>query len=224
MDWKPFYEAERARLGRGAMLAMLERAPRVTGRAVIFPHTRLEVTGEHVAAAVRFAVESGADEVLAIGVLHRAMADEFSLDAFDALLALSKKPSLRVHRRFPPETEDDLARLAARMPVVATADPLHQGVGYGDAPADARRADDSYDFARASIETQLRALASHEFDAFAAECARVRSDFKRSGPALARALGRGFSFEVRELALVDYAEALGAAPPTWVAGALVTIA
>jgi len=223
MDWKPFYEAERERLGKDAMCAMLERAPRVTGRAVIFPHTRLEVTGDQVAAAVRFAVESGADEVLAIGVLHREMKEEFSLDAFDALLALSKKPSLRVHRRFPPESVDEIDAVARRMPIVATCDPLHQGIGYGDSPETARAAADSHDFARASIESQLRALSAHDFGAFAAECARVRSDFKRSGPAFARAIGRGFSFELRELELVDYSKALGAAAPTWVAGALITV-
>jgi hypothetical protein len=223
VEWKPFYEAERARLGKGALCAMLERAPRLEGRAVIFPHTRLEVTGDQVAAAVRFAVESGSEEVLAIGVLHKTMAEEFSLDAFDALLALSKKPALRVHRRFPVAADESLDELARRMPIVATCDPLHQGVGYGDSPDVARAAADSHDFARASIETQLRALAAHDFDAFAAECARVRSDFKRSGPVFARALGRGFSFEVRALELVDYAHALGAPSPTWVAGALIAI-
>ena len=242
--WKTFYEAERARLGKDALAAMLERAPRASGRALIFPHTRLEVTGDQVAAVARAAIESGAGEILAIGVLHGAPSperrvhlesdvtrDEFSLDAFGALLALAAeragRAAPRVHRRFPLhvgtdpsslEGIDELARLAERVPVVATADPIHHGPGYGDAPDDA-----GDDFARDSIDAQLRALAAHDFAAFAAECARVRSDFRNAGPALAFALGRDFSFDVRALARVDYAEALSAPPPTWVAGALVAV-
>ena len=118
---------------------------------------------------------------------------------------------------------DELAALAARMPVVATADPLHHGIGYGDGPDTARAAAGATDFARASIEGQLRALASHDFDAFQSECARVRSDFKNAGPALAHVLG-AFTFDIRALALVDYTAALSAPPPTWVAAALAVIA
>ena len=47
-----------------------------------------------------------------------------------------------------------------------------------------------------------------------------------AGPALAWALGargRGRG-EIGELVLVDYADALGAAPPTWVAAPLETLA
>jgi len=180
--------------------------------------------------------------VLAIGVLHGAPSpirkvhlpsdvtrDEFSLDAFEVLLAIAAeragKKMPRVHARYPLHTGaepatlegiDELAELAARMPVVATADPVHHGVGYGDAP-------DVPCDARASIDAQLRALASHEFGAFAEACARARSDFRNAGPALAHVLGRGFSFDVRALELVDYARALDAAPPTFVAGALVTL-
>jgi hypothetical protein len=248
-EWKRFYSAERARLGRAALEAMLERAPSVRGRALIFPHTRLAVTGDHVAAAARAVIETGADELLAIGVLHgapskvravhrpsRATRDEFSLDAFEALLALAAeragRPAPRVHARFPLHVGDDpasldgideLTRLAERLPVVATADPIHHGIGYGDAPDAARPASGAVDFARASIETQLRALAGHDFPAFAAECARVRSDFKNAGPALALALGRGFAFTLHSLALVDYAAALSSPPPTWVAGALIAV-
>lgn len=241
-EWKKFYEDERARLGRAALEAMIERAPSVEADAVVFPHTRAEITGELVAAAARFVVESGADEVLAIGVLHGAPSDvrrvhlpsevtrdEFSLDAFEALLAIAAeragRKSPRVHARWPLhvgkdpaslEGIDEVAALAARMPVVATADPVHHGPGYGDAP-------DVPCDARASINAQFRALASHDFSAFAAECARVRSDFKNAGPVLAHVRGRDFRFDVRALELVDYARVLDAAPPTWVAGALVTI-
>ncbi len=228
LEWKTFYRDERARLGKDAMRAMIERAPRVEiaeGRALIFPHTRLEITGTQVGAVVKALVASGADEVVAIGVLHgKSVDEEFSLDAFDAMLALAAemtgRAAPRVRKVFPASRDEDVGRIA--LPIVATADPIHHGVGYETPdPIDARDADA---FARDSIATQLRALASHDFEAFAAECARVRSDFKNSGPVLARALGRDFSFDVIDLALVDYSEALAAPSPTWVAGALISIA
>jgi hypothetical protein len=225
IEWKKFYRDERARLGEAAMRAMIERAPRVeigAGRALIFPHTRLEVTGAQVGAVVKAIVASGADEVVAIGVLHgESVEEEFSLDAFDAMLALAAEMAgrspPRVRKIFPASRDEDIGRVA--LPLVATADPIHHGHGYGTPDPIAARDADA--FARESIAAQLRALSSHDFEAFAAECARVRSDFRRSGPVLARALGRDFSFDVIDLELVDYAGALGAASPTWVAGALV---
>lgn len=237
-EWKRFYEAERARLGEPALDAMLEQAaPMRVGakHAAIFPHTRLEVTGAMVASVARGVAESGADEVLAIGVLHGSPSperrvhlpgedstrDEFSLDAFAVLLARTDR-AVRVHARYPlrvgdnPATVpgiDELARLAERMPVVATTDPVHHGVGYGD---DARLTRD----ARALIDEQLGALERHDYAGFQQACVRARSDFRDVGPTLAHVLGAP-RFEVRELLLVDYSEALVAERPTWVAGALI---
>lgn len=212
------------------MCAMIERAPRVAldaEHALIFPHTRLEITGEQVGAVVKALVASGADEALAIGVLHgKSVFEEFSLDAFDTMLALAAEMAgrapPRVKRAFPKTRDEDLGDVS--MPIVATADPIHHGIGYGTPEADALDVEHAAAFARESIAAQMSALASHDFEAFATECARVRSDFKNSGPVLARALGRDFSFDVIDLALVDYASALAAPSPTWVAGALVSIA
>ncbi len=230
-EWKAFYREERTRLD---LHAMLERAPRVKA-PVIFPHTRAEVTGTFVAAAAKAVAESGADEVLAIGVLHGAPSpkrcvhlpseitkDEFSLDAFEALLAIANA-KVRVHARYPLhvgtnpsdlEGIDEVARLAERMPVVATCDPIHHGEGYGDPPE--KTCD-----AAAAIDTQLRALFAHDYVAFQDECTRVRSDFKSAGPVLAHVLG-GVAFEVVALERVDYTHVLGA--PCWVGGALIQLA
>jgi hypothetical protein len=74
-EWKAFYEAERRRLGEGGLLEILDRAPHVTlpsRGALIFPHTRLELSGELIAASARAVIDAGADEVLALGVLHGA--------------------------------------------------------------------------------------------------------------------------------------------------------
>jgi hypothetical protein len=53
----------------------------------------------------------------------------------------------------------------------------------------------------------------------------VRSDFRDAGPVFAAlAAARGATAAtIRALRLVDYADALGAEQPTWVAGALVAI-
>ena len=234
-EWKRYYEAERERLGaRGLERLLAEAEPIEVDRAhaAIFPHTRLEVTGAMVASVVRGITLSGADEVLAIGVLHGApsserrvhhpgegsTASEFSLDAFATLLP----KAVRLHARYPlhvgqdPSTLagiDELARLAERMPVVATADPVHHGVGYGDDPSMTRDA-------QALIDAQLRALEGHDYEAFLQACAEARSDFRNAGPVLAHLLG-DVVLSVRRLERVDYTEALGAPPPTWVAGALV---
>ena len=234
-EWKVFYREERARLD---LHAMLERAPRVKC-PVIFPHTRAEVTGTFVAAAAKAVAESGAEECLAIGVLHghpspdrrvhlpgEVTKNVFSLDAFEALLAIADE-KVRVHARYPLhvgtnpsdlEGIDELARLAERMPVVATCDPIHHGEGYGDPP------DKTCDAASA-VDAQLRALFAHDYVAFQDECARVRSDFRNAGPALAHVLGQendARSFQVLGLERVDYTQVFHA--PCWVAGALVQVA
>src|SRR5829696_5861506 len=69
--WKQYYAAERARVGRHALLRMLDAAAPVDlDPAGVVPHTRLELTGHQVAAAVNAVVAAGADRVLALGVLH----------------------------------------------------------------------------------------------------------------------------------------------------------
>jgi hypothetical protein len=73
--WKRYYAAERARLGTGHLHELLDAAPPLAvpdDGAVVLPHTRLEVTGDQIAAAASGVVASGADRVLAIGVLHGA--------------------------------------------------------------------------------------------------------------------------------------------------------
>jgi hypothetical protein len=275
-QWKTFYAQERASLGEIGLRERLERAPDLelpAGGALVFPHTMLSVTGHFTAAAARAVVRSGAEEVLALGVLHggrdadadlvrRARAgdelarlplrrvhedtaslcnEEFSLDNFGALLALAaaregRKPA-RVVARYPFLVGDDpeslpgmaeLARLAERMPVVATTDPLHHGAGYGT-PEGQRRSEteeQTHGWARACIQTQLDLLARGEWTPFARLAGEVRSDFRDAGPVLAhllRARGQPRG-EVLELRLVDYAEVLAAEPPTWVAGPLLRLA
>src|SRR4051812_40247692 len=74
-SWKQFYADEREQLGENGIDALLDRAATIAfppGRALIFPHTRLETSGHLVAAVANAIVASGAEEVLALGVLHGA--------------------------------------------------------------------------------------------------------------------------------------------------------
>jgi predicted class III extradiol MEMO1 family dioxygenase len=250
-SWKSYYAAERAELGEAGLIALFEDAPRVVlraGGAIVFPHTRLRVSGAQVAAAASAVIESDADRVLAIGVRHGArdggesargiydaVADEFSLDNFRVLLELAarragkKTPELIV--RFPflvggdPSTLpriEEIGELARTCAVVATTDPIHYGIGYGDkAAVMARESEEARRYARDEIEYAFSVLAELELDQFAEHAARVKSDFRDVGPVLATVLGRGFRFAIKSLELVDYAEVLGAPKPTWVAAALV---
>lgn len=84
LAWKRFYEAERESLGEAGVAERLERAPDAAlppRGALVFPHTKLAVSGHLVAAAARAVVRSGADEVLAIGVLHGAREEDAALVA-----------------------------------------------------------------------------------------------------------------------------------------------
>lgn len=77
--WKSWYAEERATLGERGLSALVERAPEVSlpsRGALVFPHTRLVLSGELVAAVARAVVESGADRVVALGVLHGARVED----------------------------------------------------------------------------------------------------------------------------------------------------
>lgn len=239
------------------------------GGGIIVPHTRLEVTGGQIARAVATVIASGAERVLALGVLHggrradaelvraaragddqaRALlrgvhtvdglaAEEFSLDAFDELLTLAADRvgrTIEVIARYPflvgsdPATLPGLDELADVLVdgalLVATTDPLHHGYAYGTPPTDCldREEPATMRVASAAIDAQLEALAGHRYDEFSVLCEHHRSDFRDVGPVVAHLLGDVFDPVVHDLALVDYAEALAAPDPTWVAGALMTV-
>lgn len=273
-EWKRYYADERLRLGEHGLRALLDRAEpldvdRTTG-AIVVPHTRLDVTGDQVAAAVATVLASGADRVLALGVLHGARrsdhdrvaaaragdpvalvqlrgvhdetglaAEEFSLDAFGELLALGAAAtgrSVEVVRRYPflvgddpstlPGLDDLVETLADGAALVVTTDPIHHGVGYATPPDECRPADDpaTVAAARAAIVEQFDALSEGRFADFVASTETHRSDFRDTGPTMAALVGPGFETTLHALELVDYADALAAPRPSWVAGALATVA
>ena len=280
-DWKTFYARERERLGAAGLRACLDRADalglpeRLRGAgAVVFPHTRLETSGELAGAAALAAVRSGCEAVLALGVLHGARmedaalvqaaregdgparralrrvhgpgapgdgghwTEEFSLDGFRALLeAAAERESRtppRVVCRFPfltgenpenlPGVDELRAIVAAGAFLVATADPIHHGVGYGTSAPELRpRADPAtVEWTLDRVREGFGRLAAGDFAGFLGDAADAKSDFRDPGPVVVHLLGTRPRVNVHDLRLVDYADALAAPAPTWVAGALAT--
>ena len=194
--WKEFYARERTALD---LDGLLDSAPEIDfpeGGALVFPHTRLAVSGAIVAAVAK-AVARTRRDVLPLGVLHdiaggnaemvaKARADdpearrilrgvhdesgyaseEFSLDGFRELHARAcarEGTTVRISTRFPflvGDRPDDLpgleelGRLAKDAVIVATADPIHHGVGYETPEARDETIAETKAFARARIEEQ----------------------------------------------------------------------
>ncbi len=284
-DWKAYYSRERAELGEAGLLARLDHAEGwvdallatlAHGGAPVFPHTRLDVSGDLPAAVALPPVRSGREEVLALGVLHggreedaalvqaaragepaaraalrrvhgpgvpgdtRRWEEEFSLDNFCALVDAAARreglPAPRVICRYPFLTGpapadlpgvDELATLVAGgAALVATTDPIHHGIGYGLPPEECwpLAAASTATLARAAVEAGFHRLAARDYPAFLDHAATLRSDFRDVGPVLVHLLPAAPPLHVtlHDLRLVDYAEALAAAPPTWVAATLAT--
>lgn len=243
----------------------------VTNGAVVFPHLGLDVCGPQTAAAVHACLDSGAERVLAIGVLHaltRELDDaraevasggdparhpswgiqgpglkggndwlgEFSLDGFlflwreevlrrgvDAPELLVRYPYLAGGRPADLPGVEELEEAAEGAAIVATADPFHHGIGYGDAPEYALEPEEGgLELARSRIEDGLRLLEACDHAAYNAHCVEAKSDARDVGQLVGHLLG---PTECRVLDLVwsDMAEAYGAPRPTWVAGALISV-
>jgi hypothetical protein len=241
------------------------------GGAVVFPHVSLHVCGHHAAAAVRAALDSGADRVLVLGVLH-ALTDElesarvrvaeggdpsaeeswgiqgpgipgrddwkreFSLSNFLFLWDAETRrrgvdgPELVV--RYPylagghPEGLpgiEELERMAGDVAIVATADPFHHGVGYGDSPADALAPDEGgLELARLRIGEGLALLEAGDHRGYNRHCVDAKSDARDVGQVLRHVLGP-VSSRLLDLVVDDMTAAYDAPPPTWVAGALIAL-
>ncbi|MBI2920968.1 MAG: hypothetical protein HYY18_07775 [Planctomycetes bacterium] len=165
--------------------------------------------------------------------------EEFSLDGFKALLELAAnragRRAPRVLERYPflaganpadlPGLEELTGCLASGAALVATADPIHYGVGYGTAPAELRPLEDpaTHLAATASIMEGLDHLAAGRLPEFLRQCESAKSDFRDPGAALSALLGPGLCVRLHDLRLVDYADVLACPRPTWVAGALFTL-
>lgn len=277
-DFKSKVVQEQMELGEAGAFHLLDAgrkwnlAPALrAGGAVIFPHLGIQTCGHQIAAAVQACLDSGAERVLALGVLHALTQeledarvrvahggdvtlepawgiqgpglnrredwrDEFSLLNFLFLWEQEirrrniKGPDLIV--RYPylaggrphllPGIEElqDIARDAV---VVATMDPFHHGIGYGEPPETALFPDvGGLDLARRRIEEGVALLKTGDYWGYNQHCVSAKSDGRDAGQVLRFLLG---PLEGRILDLVweDMSDLYNAPPPSWVSGALIEL-
>ncbi len=118
---------------------------------------------------------------------------------------------------------EEVRALARDAIVVATADPFHHGLGYGDAPADARSPEaGGLDLARQRIEEGLALLGAGEYWAYNRHCVSAKSDARDVGQLLRYLLGP-LNGRILDLTWADTAADYGRRAPTWVAGALIEL-
>ena len=105
--------------------------------------------------------------------------------------------------------------------LVATADPFHHGIGYGDTPEAAKSPDaGGLGLAREAIERAMSLLEAGDYAEFEAHCAAVKSDARDTGQVL-RYLAGPQRATILDLVADDMTGPYGAPAPTWVAGALI---
>jgi hypothetical protein len=228
-------EATGDQIARAVATVLAARADRVLALGVLHGARRVDRS------EVALARSGDADAIKDLRGVHEEAglaSEEFSLDGFVEMLTLAADRAGRrvdIIRRYPFLVGDDPATLPGMDQlerlvgggalIVATTDPIHHGHAYGTAPHDCLDPvdPDTVASARSAIDDQLAALSDHRFADFGRLMARDRSDFRDTGPTLAHLVGAGFSSTMHDLALVDYSEPFAAPPPSWVAGALVTV-
>lgn len=107
--------------------------------------------------------------------------------------------------------------------VVATMDPFHHGIGYGDMPDAARSPEGGgLEMARTEIEAGFNLLQSADYRRYEQHCVRTKSDGRDVGQVLRLMLGP-LEADILDLVADDMAPVYGQPAPTWVAGALIAM-
>lgn len=277
-DFKSKSVQEHMELGQAGALELLDAgrawnlAPTLqAGGAIIFPHLGIRACGHQIAAAVHACLDSGAERVLVLGVLH-ALTDElqdarvrvasgadvtqeaawgiqgpglnrredwqaeFSLLNFIFLWETEvrrrgiKPPELIV--RYPylaggrPHILpgiDELQDVVRNGVVMATMDPFHHGIGYGEPPETALFPDaGGLDLARRRINEGLAILKAGDYWGYNQHCAAAKSDGRDAGQVLRYLLGP-LDGHILDLVWGDMSGPYNAPAPTWVSGALVEL-
>jgi hypothetical protein len=270
------YAAEHAALGEAGALRQLEQARQWNlaptlraGGVVVFPHAGVADCGHQIAAAVHACLDSGADRVLVVSVLH-AFTDEMeaarvrvangadvtqerywgiqgpglnrgeewrgdhALFSWRFFWQLETKrrgiAGPQVIERYPylaggkPELlpgVEELAEIARDAVIVSTADPFHHGIGYGTPPDESLPPDESgLALARKRIEEGIDLLARGDYWGYNQHCVSAKSDARDAGQVF-RYLRGPLRGRILDLTYTDATELYNAAPPTWVAGALI---
>ncbi len=274
------YRREHEALGETGTLEHLERAQQWdfsgtlrAGGVLVFPHVGVQDCGYQVAACVRACLDSGADRVVVISVLHAFTAEmemarrrvaaggdpsketawgiqgtgipggreewkgdhalmswRYFWDAEVKRRGLSEAQTPQVFERYPylagghPERLpgiDDLAALVRDAAIVSTADAFHHGLGYGDTLENTFEHDAAgLHHAQEVIESGIRILERGDYRGYNQHCVTAKSDARDAGQVF-RYLRGPMHGRVVDLTYSDAMELYHAAPPTWVAAALV---
>jgi hypothetical protein len=168
---------------------------------------------------------------------HDHWRNEFSLDNFRFLVAAAARvrnvEPPQIVERFPflvgdePATLDGMAELERIVQdgaaVVATSDPVHHGLAYGDELDDALAFDaGGRELADRTIREGLALLATDDYTAWQQHCIAARNDARDVGIILRHLLGP-LSGRIVDLTADDMTTAYDAPPPSWVATALMTL-
>ena len=107
--------------------------------------------------------------------------------------------------------------------VVATMDPFHHGIGYGEPPETALFPDaGGLDLARRRIEQGLAILKAGDYWGYNQHCVSAKSDGRDAGQVL-RYLRGPLQGHILDLVWEDMAPEYNKPDPTWVAGALIEL-
>lgn len=158
---------------------------------------------------------------------------EFSLDHFlwlwaEATRERPEAPELILAYPYlaggAPERLPGLERLPRDTALVATMDPFHHGLAYGDAPEAALAPGaGGLELARERIAENLALLAAGDHAAFQAHCVAIKSDARDVGQLLRHLVGP-CTPRIHDLAADDMSAPYGAPSPSWVAAALIELA
>jgi hypothetical protein len=117
----------------------------------------------------------------------------------------------------------ELREIAQEAVVVATMDPFHHGIGYGDAPDQALApTEGGLELARARITESLTLLQAGEYWNYNRHCVQAKSDGRDVGQVV-RYLRGPLEGRILDLIADDMTAAYNKPAPTWVAGALIAL-
>ncbi len=109
--------------------------------------------------------------------------------------------------------------------LVATTDPLHHGIGYGESPETALAPNEGgLELAQRHIKEGLQLLSVGDYLGYQQQCIATKSDGGDVGQVLRHLLRQPLEVTILDIVADDMSEPYQKPPPTWVAGALITLA